>query len=276
MTELIINNIKTNYLIDENGNVFNLKTNQFLAGYVANTGYKTVCLTVEGKKKNYSLHRLVAQTFIPNPDNLPVVNHKDGNKINNTVENLEWVSYSQNRMHAIDTGISRLATGKREKTPPVTDSNWWKRYLDTNYMISKDGAVYNTKTNILLKQTPNKSGYIRYSLRIDDKSISKQAHILVMEMWGARAPESGEVVNHIDGNKCNNHIDNLEIVNKSENMLHACYVLKKNIRQVIRLADNKVFPSLSEAARQIGVTPGAISYAIKNNSRCHNSYWKYK
>lgn len=53
------------------------------------------------------IHRLVAQAFIPNPDDLPCVNHKDGNKLNNSVENLEGCSYSENRKHAYDNGLSQ-------------------------------------------------------------------------------------------------------------------------------------------------------------------------
>lgn len=56
-------------------------------------------------KKAYRLHRLVAQHFIPNPDNKPQVNHKDGDKWNCTVSNLEWVTASENVQHAIDNGL---------------------------------------------------------------------------------------------------------------------------------------------------------------------------
>ena len=55
--------------------------------------------------KNYMVHRLVAETFISNPNNYPCVNHKDGNKHNNSADNLEWCSYSHNVKHAIDNGL---------------------------------------------------------------------------------------------------------------------------------------------------------------------------
>ena len=58
-------------------------------------GYKLVCLTKNSIRKNKYVHRLVAETFIPNPDNLKEVNHKDLNKNNNSVCNLEWVSSSR-------------------------------------------------------------------------------------------------------------------------------------------------------------------------------------
>ena len=279
MKQLIINNILTDYDINEQGQIYSHKTNKFLTGYIDNTGYRTVLLTVEGKKKNYLVHRLVAQTFIPNENNLPIVNHKDGNKLNNVVDNLEWVTQSENRIHAIKTEISNLAYGKRNKNQiDINDVETWKQYLDTNYYVSKDGQVWNSKTGIILKQTPNQSGYIRYTLRINNKNVSKQAHILVMEVWGNKEIISGQVINHIDGDKTNNNISNLEIVSKQDNMLHACYVLNKNIKPVIQKRDEEeiIYPSLSQAARENNVTPSAISYAIKNNSKCCNSYWMYE
>ena len=59
-------------------------------------GYKRISLCKNGKEKKYSIHRLVAEAFLPNPDNLPVVNHKDENKLNNNVENLEWCTQEYN------------------------------------------------------------------------------------------------------------------------------------------------------------------------------------
>lgn len=72
-------------------------------------GYKAVCLyNYENKKQlTINIHRIVAKAFIPNPNNYPSVNHKDGNKLNNTVENLEWVSALQNTDHAVKTGLSK-------------------------------------------------------------------------------------------------------------------------------------------------------------------------
>lgn len=57
------------------------------------------------KSKTFSRHRLVAKYFLPNPDNLPVVNHKDGNRHNNTVENLEWCTQHENLEHAVKIGL---------------------------------------------------------------------------------------------------------------------------------------------------------------------------
>lgn len=68
-------------------------------------GYLFIQLYNEGASKNFYIHRLVATTFITNPSKMSDVNHKDGNKENNKVENLEWVSHSYNLKHAYDTGL---------------------------------------------------------------------------------------------------------------------------------------------------------------------------
>lgn len=62
-------------------------------------------LNLNGKSKKYLIHRLVAQTYLLNPNNLPCVNHKDGNKLNNDVDNLEWCDYSENMGHVSKTGL---------------------------------------------------------------------------------------------------------------------------------------------------------------------------
>ena len=72
-------------------------------------GYKVVILYKDGKKKTCNVHRLVAMTFIPNPDNLPIVNHKDEDKSNNNVNNLEWCTYKYNNTY----GTARERAGKK-------------------------------------------------------------------------------------------------------------------------------------------------------------------
>lgn len=74
-------------------------------------GYKRIVLMKDAVKKRYMCHRLVAEAFIPNPDNLPYVNHIDGNRGNNCVENLEWCTQEQNEKHAIDV-LGKTMKGK--------------------------------------------------------------------------------------------------------------------------------------------------------------------
>ena len=84
------------YMVDARGNVFSLKRNRVMTPCKSNNGYLQVHLTKDGKMKSFKIHRLVAEAFIPNPYNLPQVNHKDEDKYNNHVDNLEWCTQSYN------------------------------------------------------------------------------------------------------------------------------------------------------------------------------------
>ena len=78
-------------------------------------GYKSVCLSIDNIKQTHYVHRLVAETYIPNPNNLPCVNHIDGNKLNNDVSNLEWVSHKENSQHASKMGLNDYQKTRKTK-----------------------------------------------------------------------------------------------------------------------------------------------------------------
>lgn len=84
------------YSIDEFGNVYSFRSKKFLKPTKGNNGYYTIELNVKGKAKRLLVHRLVAQAYLPNPFNLPQVNHKDENKENNHISNLEWCTAKYN------------------------------------------------------------------------------------------------------------------------------------------------------------------------------------
>ena len=89
-----------NYEVSSFGRVRNKCSKKLLSIFDTNReGYLRVILFSNGKRKRFFVHRLVAETFIPNSENKPQVNHKDGNKQNNNVENLEWVTCSENGLH---------------------------------------------------------------------------------------------------------------------------------------------------------------------------------
>ena len=97
------------------GKIRNTKTLQVLKPYLTNRGYHTVGFWVDGKKKRLSVHRLVAMTFLPNPEELPEVNHINGCKTDNNLCNLEWTTGSANVAHAYQSGLREKKLTTTEK-----------------------------------------------------------------------------------------------------------------------------------------------------------------
>lgn len=108
------------YYVSESGKI---KNNNFVFDPVINKdGYYQCLLRKDGGRKNFVLHRLVALTFIPNPENLPVVNHLDGNKLNCAKNNLEWATVKRNCNHAIETGIHN-PFGENNNNHTISNAN---------------------------------------------------------------------------------------------------------------------------------------------------------
>lgn len=105
MEKYIVINEFDNYAISNLGNIKNIKKGNILTPYLNTNGYLTYTFCQNGVKKTFRLHRLVALYFIDNPNNLPYVNHKDGDKTNNKVENLEWCTAKENDTHARSSGL---------------------------------------------------------------------------------------------------------------------------------------------------------------------------
>lgn len=95
---------ETDYSVSTEGEVRKDTTNYILS-QSSQQDYKFVGLIINGKQKRMRVHRMVALAFIDNPDNKPYVNHINGNRSDNNVENLEWVTPSENTQHAVDTGL---------------------------------------------------------------------------------------------------------------------------------------------------------------------------
>ena len=120
-------------------------------------GYKVVTLAKNSKNKTYSVHRLVALAFIPNPNNLPCVNHKDENKTNNTVYNLEWCTYEYNLNYG--THNERASKTKKGKYTGVNNPMYGKHHTEESKKkmseAKKDKGkpiLMFTKNNVFVKR----------------------------------------------------------------------------------------------------------------------------
>lgn len=102
------------YMVSNLGRVMGIKKfpnmpdNRIAKGSISMHGYHYVHLRKDTVSKNKKVHIMVAQAFIPNPHGKPHINHKDGNKLNNSVDNLEWCTPTENNRHALRTGLRKI------------------------------------------------------------------------------------------------------------------------------------------------------------------------
>jgi len=93
------------YEISKEGVIRNLENKRVKSQYISSTGYYMVSFSYNNKSKPQRVHRLLLQTFKTNKNNYRFINHKDGNKLNNSLVNLEWCTHKQNMEHAFKTGL---------------------------------------------------------------------------------------------------------------------------------------------------------------------------
>lgn len=118
------------YEVSNTGQVRNKKTGRILQQAHSNTGYTFVCLRANGVSRNKSVHRLVLETFNPRPDaNKYEVNHIDYNKLNNNLENLEWVTRNDNLLHGTGPTELRVLEAMLHNAIKASLHQWYDRLL---------------------------------------------------------------------------------------------------------------------------------------------------
>ena len=314
-----INNF-INYHISTFGNIKNIITNKYLKPTIK-SGYYHITLTNNKFKKCYKIHRLIALSFIDNPENKTDVNHKDKNKLNNHIDNLEWMTRKENNLHRckdviivtnknkpinrIDIlnntilqkynsiedaalwvfengltknihngrnsignctcGLSKSSYGfKWEliKQEDVLPNEIWKQIVIENnnisynktYFVSNLGRFKNSRGIIMDNYRVNDNGYIR--VFIHDKTYA--LHRLIALTF-IQNPNNKQQVNHIDGNKTNNCLDNLEWVTISENTIRSYNNQGKKAK--VKELRNQGW-TMQKIADQIGMSLGFVQDAI--------------
>jgi hypothetical protein len=290
--------------------------------------YAIVNLSKDGIVGTFRLHRLIAETFLPNPESLKVVNHKDGNKLNNILSNLEWTTYSGNALHAKETGLINhtskkvkmvtcdgnvtIFSSKKEAIDSLGISEhpikkrsgiyhaknysltWGDDIEERNlalvwkpvpgfddFVVSECGEVWNIKTRS--KMIPHESyGYLKVNMK-DSLGIKK--HVLVHRAVASAFldnPEKYPVVNHKNGNKKDNNLENLEYCSHARNAAHAVetgLVKRTTIVQKIDPITYEIigtYDSFKDAAREYGKVGWRINIgkACTDGTLFEGCYWR--
>ena len=334
-----------NYNVSNLGNVMNIQTRKILKPTIKG-GYCNISLVNELCKKNFKVHRLVAIAFIENPLNKSDVNHKNKNKIDNTLLNLEWMTHAENNQHksigliytsnrnkqiirlnkttgeVLDkynsiedagiwacenkltrnshngrnsisnclTGLSYSAYGFGWKYIEYNDleNEEWREIdlekifginleVDKKYNVSSLGRFKNSYGIIMDNYKVTENGYIR--ICINQKTIA--LHRLVAFTF-LENPENKEQVNHKDGDKLNNSVNNLEWCTNSENQIHKFKIGLGNIftRKIKQYNLDgfliKEFNSIVEASKEMGVSKGTIGGVLLGHRKTSAGFiWKY-
>lgn len=212
------------YLVLSDGRLYSRKTRKFLTPKIDSSGYiKYAITTIWNEKTNktgivVNAHRIVAEVFIPNPNNYPYVHHIDGNKLNNTVDNLQWVSAKQNTAEFLKNGQKKLRRKKEKYIRDLPDETWKEIRGYPNYLVSNMGRVRNTKTGFFVKPDRDKTAkYARVILVKEGVKKHYFVHRLVYSAFTGDYNYNGFVIDHIDSDTRNNKLSNLRKVTPSEN-----------------------------------------------------------
>lgn len=210
------------YSISNFGNVRSnyYKNRRMLKPSPKNNGYLTVRLYSNFVGKSIQIHSLVANAFLPNPNNFPMIIHKDGNRTNNKVENLEWCSMlSYNTYNNTEENAKKLLINILQNNTEEI----WKVIpgYDEKYLISNFGnvcSIQHGKKRILkpMRNAGKCNGYLTVTLYNNSIGKKVKIHRLVAEAFLPN-PNNLPIINHKDEDKTNNNVDNLEWCTKLYN-----------------------------------------------------------
>lgn len=223
---------------NDNGNQYNIfRRGKILHQMTASSQYKQVRLC----KKLYSVHRLVAEAFLDNLDNKPQVNHKDGNKSNNKVDNLEWVTPRENMQHAVDNGLV-IYEKSNQKAKAVLqfdlDGNFVKEWVSLS-SVKKSGYTL----SLISSCVKNRKGF----------------NTAYNYIW-----------------KYKDDFDNFDV---KEYIYSGRYITKKSAKNVIQYDICKkylrTYKSVKEASKILNISKSSIYESCRLGVPRHSYYFKY-
>lgn len=248
---------------------------------MSSNGYLTVSVKMDGNERCGELvHRLIAKHFISNLDNYYSINHLNGIKTDNRIENLHWCSQSENLNHAVRTGLK-----KKTKSNVATIETKVFLINETTYIVSAAGLVYiNGREK---KPIPSSIGYLYYYF---DRKNQIQAQRLIAQLFIPN-PENKKYVSHINGVKTDNRVANLKWQTKSEickTMTDNGWNPVSNIgghsitpRKVMQIdfytgKEIKIWDSVKDAAKFYKVCPSNIGKVLTGKNKSAAGYnWRY-
>lgn len=212
---IILNNLSTDFWIEDTGRLRNARTKRWLKGGI-NKGYHFYSLYFKGKQYILYTHRIVAQYFIPNENpEATIVHHLDGNKFNNNYLNLQWVTPSEHNQTIKENNQANIKREPQKKIINIEDYGEIAQFRNTPYFATKDGKILNMEKKIELKLSPS-GNYLRFNAAY---GINKKflVHRVVWECFNGEIPDKMDI-DHIDNNPKNNSLDNLQLLNHADNL----------------------------------------------------------
>ncbi len=168
------------YKISNKGNVYSVVNDKLMTISISANTYYKVTLFKDGKRYNENIHRLVAEAFIPNPNNYLIINHKDENRLNNNVENLEWCTYKYNNTYGTSREKYRESIKKFYETDKGKELK--ERYREMRKGSKQSEETINKRRESLIKSVSKLSYDERRAKYYDEKSAKEHSEFMKKRM----------------------------------------------------------------------------------------------